>query len=94
MVDALSAELCFDQIFEPGDMQFLHNHVIVHSRTSYDDYAEPERRRHLLRLWLATPGGRPLTDAILDRYVGLKPGQRPAGIVVEGMELRVPLVPE
>ena len=94
MIDALSEELRFDQTFEPGDMQFLHNHVIVHSRTSYDDYPEPDRRRHLLRLWLATPGGRPLTDAILDRYVGLKPGQRPAGIVVEGMELCTPLVPE
>ncbi len=94
MVDALSDELCFDQTFEPGDMQFLHNHVVVHSRTPYEDHSEPERRRHLLRLWLATPGGRPLTEAILDRYVGLKPGQRPAGIVVEGMQLRAPLVPE
>ena len=94
MVDALSDELCFDQVFEPGDIQFLHNHVAVHSRTSYEDYPEQERKRHLLRLWLATPGGRPITDAMLDRYVGLKPGQRPAGIVIEGMELCAPLVPE
>lgn len=94
MMDELSEELRFNQIFEPGDMQFLHNHVIVHSRTSYDDYPEIERKRHLLRLWLATPGGRPLTDAILERYVGLKPGARPAGIIVEGMKLNAPLDPE
>ncbi|RVX40849.1 TfdA family taurine catabolism dioxygenase TauD [Nonomuraea polychroma] len=37
-----------------GDMQLLNNHVVLHSRTAYDDHPEPERRRHLLRLWLAT----------------------------------------
>jgi hypothetical protein len=37
-----------------GDMQFLNNHVILHSRTTYEDYPEPERRRDLIRLWLNT----------------------------------------
>jgi Taurine catabolism dioxygenase TauD, TfdA family len=36
----------------PGDMQFLNNHIILHSRTAYEDHPEPERRRHLIRLWL------------------------------------------
>jgi len=41
----------------PGDMQFLNNHIILHSRTAYEDYPEPERRRDLIRLWLdAGPG--------------------------------------
>lgn len=35
-----------------GDMQFLNNHVIMHSRTRYEDHPEPERRRDLIRLWL------------------------------------------
>ena len=34
----------------PGDMQFLHNHKILHSRTAYQD--DPARPRHLIRLWL------------------------------------------
>jgi alpha-ketoglutarate-dependent taurine dioxygenase len=38
----------------PGDLQFLNNHVILHSRTAYVDHPEPERRRHLVRLWLDT----------------------------------------
>jgi hypothetical protein len=25
----------------------------VHARTAYDDHPEPERKRHLLRLWLS-----------------------------------------
>jgi len=93
MLDEVAEELRCDMIFEPGDIQFLHNHVTAHGRTIYQDWPEPERKRHLLRLWLATPGGRPLVDEILERYVDLKPGQRPAGIIVEGMELTTPLEP-
>ena len=37
---------------EPGDMQFVSNTFVLHSRTAFEDYAEPERRRHLMRLWL------------------------------------------
>ena len=29
------------------------NHTIVHARTAYEDHPEPERKRHLLRLWLS-----------------------------------------
>lgn len=41
-----------DMNFRVGDIQFLSNRTILHSRTDYVDYAEPERKRHLLRLWL------------------------------------------
>lgn len=94
MMDILADELKHETDFRPGDIQFLHNHVIVHGRTAYEDWPETDRKRHLLRLWLATPGGRPLPEAVLERYVGLKPGQRPAGIIVENMDLKVPLEPE
>jgi hypothetical protein len=36
----------------PGDMQFLNNHVVMHSRTPYEDHAEPDRRRDLIRVWV------------------------------------------
>jgi hypothetical protein len=39
--------------FEPGDVQFLNNGRILHAREAYEDHADPDRRRHLLRLWLA-----------------------------------------
>ena len=45
-------ELRLDMDFQPGDIQLLHNHTILHSRTAYEDWPEPERKRHLLRLWL------------------------------------------
>lgn len=47
--------LYLDMEFHPGDMQFLKNSVILHKRTAYEDWEEPERKRHLLRLWLAAP---------------------------------------
>jgi hypothetical protein len=36
-----------------GDMQFVSNRFVLHSRTAFVDHPEPERRRHLKRLWLA-----------------------------------------
>lgn len=41
-----------DMDFKPGDMQFLKNSVILHSRTEYEDEDDPALKRHLLRLWL------------------------------------------
>jgi hypothetical protein len=47
--------LFLDMEFRPGDVQLLKNSVILHKRTEYEDWEEPERKRHLLRLWLAAP---------------------------------------
>jgi Taurine catabolism dioxygenase TauD, TfdA family len=45
--------LYLDMDFQPGDVQWLRNCFVLHKRTAYEDYPEPERKRHLLRLWLA-----------------------------------------
>jgi alpha-ketoglutarate-dependent taurine dioxygenase len=37
---------------EPGDLFFVNNRWILHNRTAFEDHAEPEQRRHLIRLWL------------------------------------------
>ena len=58
----LTNELALDMAFEPGDIQLLNNHVTYHSRTAFEDYPEPERKRLLLRLWLSTPNSRPLPE--------------------------------
>ncbi len=42
-----------DMELAPGDIQWLSNHSILHARTAYEDHPEPERKRHLLRLWLS-----------------------------------------
>ncbi|MBI3513825.1 MAG: TauD/TfdA family dioxygenase [Proteobacteria bacterium] len=42
----------------PGHLQFVNNRAIGHSRTAFEDFPEPERRRHLVRLWLRDHGRR------------------------------------
>lgn len=37
---------------KPGEMYFINNRWILHNRTSFIDYPELDRRRHLIRLWL------------------------------------------
>lgn len=53
---AQSDELRLDMTFEQGDIQLLNNHLTVHSRTDYEDWPEPERKRHLVRMLLFTDG--------------------------------------
>ena len=76
--------------FKPGDIQLIHNHVILHDRTDYEDWPEPERKRHLLRLWLCPANGRPLPAVFADRYGGTEIGNR-GGIVLPGVKMVTPM---
>ena len=40
-------DLRLDMNFMPGDIQFLHNHTILHARSAYEDWPEAQRKRHL-----------------------------------------------
>lgn len=45
-------DLRMDFHFEVGEMQFVNNRQMAHKRTAFRDWPEPERKRHLIRLWL------------------------------------------
>lgn len=77
---------------EVGDIQFVHNHSLLHDRTGFVDHDDIARRRHLLRLWLSVPGDRELPPVFAQRYGSIAVGHR-GGIVVDGTELTVPLTP-
>ena len=90
---ANDAELRLDMELRPGDMQFLHNHTCLHDRTAFVDWPEPERKRHLLRLWLAAPGARPLPPiyaAALRQHHGRRPRRHH---LPEAPSLHAPLEP-
>jgi len=89
---AEDADLHLDMEFRPGDMQFICNHTILHDRTAFQDWPEPERKRHLLRLWLSPPNAQPLPPVYAERYGSIEIGDR-GGIVVPGSRLNVPLEP-
>jgi hypothetical protein len=76
LIDRLahSPELHLATMFQPGDLQFLNNHVILHSRTAFEDHDEPDRQRHLLRIWLAVGNSRPLHESRRTFYRETAPG--------------------
>jgi hypothetical protein len=45
-------EFHVDMDLEPGDVQLLSNHTVIHARTDYEDHDDEARKRHLLRLWI------------------------------------------
>lgn len=50
-----------------GDLQFINNYLILHSRTEYRDDAT--HRRHLVRLWMHDEAGLRNGVSLLDLYV-------------------------
>ena len=53
--EAIATEpgMYLDMDLQPGDIQLLSNHSILHARTDYQDHEDLAKRRHLLRLWLS-----------------------------------------
>lgn len=92
MFDALTNDpkLHMFMEFKPGDVQLVHNHTLLHDRTGFVDWPEPERKRHLLRLWLAADKARPLPESFAQRYGSVTIGDR-GGIIVRGTKLNAPL---
>ena len=62
-----------------GDIQWLNNYVALHGRKEYVDHQEQEKKRHMLRLWLTIPNGRPLPHWFEGMYGSIEPGQPRTG---------------
>lgn len=92
LFDALAndPELHFSMRLQPGDMQFVYNHALLHDRTGFRDWPDPDQRRHLLRLWLSIPGDRTLPDCFRQRYGSIEIGDR-GGIITRETVLHAPL---
>lgn len=73
--------------FQRGDIQFLHNHVILHSRNAFEDWPEPARKRHLYRLWLAAgEGARPVPRAVRESFSGIRVSGYAPKVVIDPEE--------
>jgi hypothetical protein len=82
--------LHFSMKLQPGDMQFVYNHALLHDRTGFRDWPDANKKRHLLRLWLSVAGDRPLPECFKQRYGSIEIGNR-GGIITKGTKLNVPL---
>lgn len=94
LLDQLAEDPAFrlDMDFEPGDVQFVCNHFILHSRTSFENHEDPLLQRHLLRLHLACANG-PELPPVYENLRGFNKDGRPAGMKLPGVKLKAPLVP-
>lgn len=80
--------------FEPGDFQFVHNHVVFHSRTAFEDWPEEARKRHLMRIWISLPDGRELHPALAERWVHITRGTIRGGVNIPNRKaLNIPMEP-
>lgn len=48
---------------EGGQVLLMNNHWVLHNRTAFEDFPEPERKRHFVRLWLARRN-----EAFMEKY--------------------------
>lgn len=82
LLQAKAGEMAAALRQEPGDILLLNNLVTLHRRCEFEDYEQPERKRHLLRIWLAMPNSRPLAPAFAPTF-----GTTEAGAVRGGMKV-------
>lgn len=82
LIETIAAEPELSVSFDlhRGDVLLLNNWVTLHRREEFEDYPELEKRRHLLRIWLAVPNSRPLDPRFADNF-----GDTRAGAVRGGM---------
>ena len=81
LMDEIAANPAFhvSMMFEPGDMQFLNNHLTLHPRTAVTDHAEPDLKRHLLRLWFSPANSRELPESFKPFFGDTSPGAKRGG---------------
>lgn len=76
LIDEIAADPAFHvrMLLEPGEINYLKNNAVLHARTEFVDFEEPERKRHMLRLWLTAHGDWADGDAFLRQGIPRKSG--------------------
>ena len=62
-IESAAERLAHASTMQPGDITFMNNYVVLHSRTGFVNGPDPANARLLLRLWLRRDGLRPFGDA-------------------------------
>jgi hypothetical protein len=76
LIDAIAADPSFhlEMRLEPGEVNLLKNNTALHARSEFEDFEDPARKRHLLRLWLTAHGEWSDGDAFVQQGIPKKPG--------------------
>ena len=62
------------------------NYTILHSRTEFEDFENPEQKRCLFRLWLAPPDGVTLPESWRPFFRSVEAGTVRGGIIGQGYD--------
>lgn len=56
VIDSLAhrRDLMAEFALKTGEILFVNNRWVLHNRTAFEDHAEPDKRRHYVRIWLQT----------------------------------------
>jgi TfdA family taurine catabolism dioxygenase TauD len=72
---------CLRAPFMVGDIQFVNNHAVYHSRTAFDDSSADIRGgRLMLRLWFSMPNSRALPEGFESYWGSIEPGALRGGV--------------
>ena len=82
LLHEVAEALCYRMRLEPGDVQFLNNHVIYHARDSFADDPARALVRRLYRLWLTVPNSRALPEDHAVLWRDVRAGAPRGGIAV------------
>lgn len=76
LIDEIAEDPAFhiEMRLEPGEINYLKNNAVLHARTEYRDFAEPDRKRHLVRLWLTAHADWADGDAFVQQGIPVKNG--------------------
>ena len=83
----IAEESSFEMRFEPGDIQFINNHIVFHSRSAFEDDPATNCVRELYRLWLCVPNGRALPEDHAVLWGNVEAGLMRGGIGLAGSAL-------
>ncbi len=82
LLHAVGEELCLYAAFEPGDMQFMTQHVTYHGRTAFTDNRDAGAVRVLMRIWLSAPFSRALPTGHAVQWGDTRAGALRGGALV------------
>jgi len=76
LIDEIAEDPAFhiEMRLEPGETNYLKNNAVLHARTEFEDFDEPGKKRHLVRLWLTAHDQWSDGDAFIQQGIPTKQG--------------------
>lgn len=74
MTEILNEPIKDATVWKAADIAYLKNSAALHMRMAFEDHEEPERKRHLIRMWLTAHGHWADGDAFVQQGIPVKEG--------------------